>query len=315
MNKGEGGLKSEYTVRTANLNETDTGRKKAALQWEAIDWQKVEAFINKIQTRIASDRRSAAQVKGNKKLLRELQRMLTRSYYAKLWAIRKVTGNKGKRTAGIDKEKWDNPAKKYRAVSDVSPRKLDKKAYRAKALKRVYIPKSNGKKRPLGIPTMTGRAMQALEALALDPVIESISDKRSFGFRNGRSCQDAMAQLFRMLSRKDAAEWVVEGDIKACFDEIAHGWLLEHIPMDKPMLQQFLKAGYVYKKQLFPTECGTPQGGLISPILANATLKGMEPLLQNRYKKTIKHKDGQREYENPKVNMVRYADDADFSPT
>jgi RNA-directed DNA polymerase len=282
-------------MRTANLDEM----KGSALRWEAIDWQKVEAFINKIQTRIAK-----AIVKGNKKLGRELQRMLTHSYYAKLWAIRKVTGTKGKRTAGIDNEKWDSPAKKYRAVS-----KLEKKGYKTKALKRVYITKSNGKKRPLGIPTMTDRAMQALEAMALDPIIESTSDTTSFGFRKSRSCQDAMKQLFIALTRKTAPEWIVEGDIKSCFDEIAHEWLMEHIPMDSYMLKQFLKAGYVYERQLFPTENGTPQGGLISPILANATLNGIETLLKSNFGHTTTKVDGKPKTFNPKINLVRYADD------
>jgi RNA-directed DNA polymerase len=282
-------------MRTANLDET----KEAALRWEVIDWQKVEAFINKIQTRIAK-----AMVRGNKKLVRELSRMLTHSYYAKLWAIRKVTSTRGKRTAGIDNEKWDSPAKKYRAVS-----KLEKKGYQAKALKRVYITKSNGKKRPLGIPTMTDRAMQALEAMALDPIIESTSDTTSFGFRKSRSCQDAMEQLFIALARKTAPEWVVEGDIKSCFDEIAHEWLLEHIPMDKYMLKQFLKSGYVYEKQLFPTENGTPQGGLISPILANATLNGIETLLKDEFYRTTVKVNGKPKTFNPKINLVRYADD------
>ena len=256
MNKGEVYTKGTCKVpRTANLDGTEKeNRSSASLKWEMIDWLKVEAFINKAQARIAK-----ATVNGNTKLVRELQRMLAHSYYAKLWAIRKVTSTTGKRTAGIDNEKWDTPAKRCRAAS-----KLETNGYKAKALKRVYITKSNGKKRPLGIPTMTDRAMQALMALALDPIIESISDKRSFGFRKGKSCHDACDQLFTYVSRKISAQWVIEGDIKACFDEIAHEWLLRHIPMDKRILKQFLKAGYVYEHQLFPTDSGTPQGGILS---------------------------------------------------
>jgi RNA-directed DNA polymerase len=300
VNKGEVNTAKETPFpRTATLDEVDAKEKKDALRWQAIDWQTVEEFINKAQTRIAK-----AMVKGNRKLVRELQRMLTHSYYGKLWAIRKVTSTRGKRTAGIDTEKWDSPAKKYRAASGI-----EQKGYRAKALKRVYIPKSNGKKRPLSIPTMTDRAMQALAVLALDPVIESTSDTHSFGFRKGRSSQDAMAQLFVTMARKDSPEWIVEGDIKACFDEIAHEWLLEHTPMDKDLLKEFLKAGYVYEKQLFPTERGTPQGGIISPILANYTLDGIEQLLKSRFK--VEKEGTGKDYRRlePKVNLVRYADD------
>jgi RNA-directed DNA polymerase len=153
---------------------------------------------------------------------------------------------------------------------------------------------------------MTDRAKQALEALALDPIIETTSDRHSFGFRKGRSVHDARERLFTTLAKKTAAEWIVEGDIKACFDEIAHGWLLQNTPMDKTILKEFLKAGYVYEKQLFPTKQGTPQGGIVSPILANHTLNGLNKLLENTYKRKYV---GKGALNQPKIHLVRYADD------
>ncbi|GHT90233.1 hypothetical protein FACS1894137_19630 [Spirochaetia bacterium] len=156
---------------------------------------------------------------------------------------------------------------------------------------------------------MTDRAKQALEALALDPIIETTSDRHSFGFRKGRSGHDAREQLFNSLAKKKSAEWVVEGDIKACFDEIAHEWLLANTPMDKTILKEFLKAGYVYEKELFPTERGTPQGGIVSPILANHTLNGLDKLLEDTYKREHAGKGATYRLVVPKINLVRYADD------
>jgi len=163
-------------------------------------------------------------------------------------AVRTVTQNKGRRTAGIDGKKWITPNARMNAALKISDKK-----YKAKPSRRVYIPKPRTtKKRPLNIPTMYDRAMQALYALALSPIAEATADICSFGFRKYRSSHDACQYAFTCLSTKNSAEWVLEVDIKGCFDNINHEWLLDNIPMDKSVLKQFLKAGFVYNRNLNP---------------------------------------------------------------
>jgi len=130
-------------------------------------------------------------------------------------------------------------------------------------------PKKNGKPRPLGIPVMSDRAEQALEQMGLDPVSECTADNQSYGFRKKRSIHDAIGACYNALRLKGSAQWIIEGDIKGCFDHIDHGWLLRHIPTHKHKLKQWLKAGYLERKMYNPTQEGTPQGGIISPTLAN----------------------------------------------
>ena len=274
--------------------------KQLEKQWKNIDWIKAEKEVNRLQIRIA---KAVQEKKWN--AVKRIQYLLTHSYYAKALAVRKVTTNKGKNTAGVDKELWTTAASKMRAVLTLSD-----KNYKAKPLRRVYIEKKGKKaKRPLGIPCMYDRAMQALYALSLEPIAETTADTRSFGFRKGRCCQDACEYIFTNLAKSNSAEWVLEGDIKGCFDHISHEWMIANIPMDKSVLKQFLKAGFVFERELFPTEEGTPQGGVISPILANMALDGMQKALYDRFHTNRLGKDDIRFKNAHKVNFIRYADD------
>lgn len=264
--------------------------------WEAIDWQKALAYVKKLQVRIVK-----AQKEGHYSKVKSLQWLLTHSFYAKALAVKRVTSNQGKRTSGVDHELWLTPQAKWSAIS-----KLNRRGYHPQPLRRHYIPKKNGKMRPLGIPTMTDRAMQTLYKFSLEPIAETYADPNSYGFRIGRSTHDAIEQCFTDLNKGKSPEWILEGDIKGCFDHISHEWLLENIPMDTQILEKWLKCGYVETRKLFPTDEGAPQGGTISPTLMNMTLDGLERLLQERL--PTRQKVNGRTHFN-KLNFVRYADD------
>jgi RNA-directed DNA polymerase len=266
-------------------------------EWYAVNWQAINRNVRRLQVRIVQATKARRWGK-----VRALQHLLTCSYSGKVIAVRRVTENAGKKTPGVDKEIWDTPEKKVQAIHA-----LKRRGYQPQPLRRVYIPKSDGKTmRPLGIPTMKDRAMQALHLLALDPVVETNADRNSYGFRQQRCCADAMVQCFTAL-KSAKTQWVLEGDIKSCFDKISHDWLLAHVPMDRAILQKWLKSGYMEKHVLHETTDGTPQGGIISPALANCALDGLERLLQERYPTGKPVKSSGEKF--PCVNFIRYADD------
>lgn len=231
--------------------------------------------------------------------VKALQWLLTHSFYGRAIAVKRVTENQGKKTPGVDRVTWETPEAKAKAVMS-----LKRRGYKPKPLRRVFIPKANGKLRPLGIPTMKDRAMQALHLLALEPIAETRADPNSYGFRPERASRDAAEQCFIALAKKDSAPWVLDADITGCFDNISHEWMIANIPMDKEILRKWLKTGFIWKGQMFPTESGTPQGGIISPVLANMTLDGMERRLAERFGAKKSRRAGRN-----KVNLIRYADD------
>lgn len=272
-----------------------------AVLWNFIDWDKVKQNVKSLQQRIAKAIIERRHGKAN-----ALRWLLTHSFSAKALSIKRVTENKGGHTFGVDKVLWLNAYAKTTALKT-----LNSRGYKSQPLKRCYIPKKNGKKRPLGIPTIKDRALQALYLLGLEPISETFADRHSYGFRPFRSCADAIEQCFNLLAQKNKPVWILEADIKGCFDNIDHQWLINNIPLDSKILEQWLKSGYIEKKRLFPTNQGTPQGGIISPVLANMALDGLQETIDNALNiRNYKYVKGVRRHNNiHKVNMVRYADD------
>ena len=274
--------------RIGTVNKSVVATSRQSIPWHHINWRKANRSVRRLQHRIVK-----AQQAGDHRKVRALQHLLTRSFSASALAVKKVTENKGKRTPGVDQVLWRTNRQKSNAIQEVR-----RGQYKAKPLRRIYIPKQDGsqRNRPLSIPCMIDRAKQALYLMALDPLAEYYADKNSYGFRKYRSAMDAITACRMALQRNHSAHWVLKADIKACFDQINHAWLLKWIPMDKSILAQWLKAGYVEKRIWRECKAGTPQGGIISPTLMNLTLDGLELQLKQQFKKV-------------KVNVIRYADD------
>lgn len=278
-------------------------------EWNTLPWKQIQKNVFKLQKRIYQ-----ASSRGNVKTVHRLQRLLVSSFHAKCLAVRKVTqDNQGKQTAGVDGVKSVAPAIRMVAVLSLSVRLLPTaKALvsalnltrKPKPLRRVWIPKpGTEEKRPLGIPTIWDRACQALLKLVMEPEWEAKFEANSYGFRPGRSCHDAIEALF--INIRTRPKYVLDADIEKCFDRISHEALLKKTqspPKWRRLIQAWLKAGFMDEGQLFPTESGTPQGGVISPLLANIALHGMENHLMASFPK---YKDG-KPYP-PK--LIRYADD------
>lgn len=281
------------------MNKAKTSLKTTE-EWNTIPWRKLERKVFKLQKRIYR-----ASSRGDVKTVRRLQKTLMRSWSARCIAVRRVTqDNAGKKTAGVDGIKSLSPAARLKLVNQLII------TGKAKPTRRVWIPKPGTKeKRPLGIPTMHDRATQALVKLALEPEWEAQFEENSFGFRPGRSCHDAIAAIYGAIKQK--AKYVLDADIAKCFDRISHEKLLDKIntfPTIRRQIRAWLKAGVMDSSKLFPTSEGTPQGGVISPLLANIALHGMENRIKQAFPRRKVTVDGKR-IQKSAAELIRYADD------
>jgi RNA-directed DNA polymerase len=281
------------------VNKSKTSLKTTA-EWRLINWRKLERRVFKLQKRIYR-----ASQRGDIKALRKLQKMLMKSWSARALAVRRVTqDNQGKKTAGVDGLKSLTPKQRLDLVTKL------RLGTKASPTRRVWIPKpGTEEKRPLGIPTMNDRALQALVKLALEPEWEARFEPNSYGFRPGRSCHDAIGAIFNSIRYK--AKYVLDADIAKCFDRINQEKLLEKLntfPTLRQQVRSWLKAGVMDGKELFPTSEGTPQGGVISPLLANIALHGMEQRIKE-YVGSLKYLDENKKNRMDSVSLIRYADD------
>ncbi|MEH2191960.1 MAG: group II intron reverse transcriptase/maturase [Nostoc sp.] len=270
---------------------------KTTVEWNQTNWRKLERVVFKLQKRIYK-----ASNRGDVKAVRRLQKMLMKSWSGKMLAVRRVTqDNQGKNTAGIDGVKSLTPNQRLKLV------KILRFNEKVKPTRRLWIPKpGSNEKRPLGIPTIDDRILQTLVKLALEPEWEAKFEPNSYGFRPGRSCHDAVDAIFKAIKQK--AKFVLDADIAKCFDKINHETLLRKLntfPTLRRQIKVWLKAGFMEDLQLFPTPEGTPQGGVISPLLANIALHGMEERVK-QYAETLK---GHKQNNRKSLSLIRYADD------
>ncbi|RMD68611.1 MAG: group II intron reverse transcriptase/maturase [Cyanobacteria bacterium J149] len=278
---------------------------KPMYEWKDINWRKVERCVFKLQKRIYR-----ASQRGDVRTVRKLQKLLTNSWYAKLLSVRRVSqDNQGKKTAGVDGVKSLSPKNRLLLTKEL------KLGTKVKPTRRVWIPKPNGEKRPLGIPTMKDRALQGLVKLALEPEWEAKFEPNSYGFRPARSGHDAIQAILGAINLKP--KYVLDADISKCFDKINHSKLLTKLntyPTLRRQVRAWLKAGVMDGIKLFPTNEGTPQGGVISPLLANIALHGMENIIKETSKSFdfLYHKCGKRytlKDRQISISLIRYADD------
>lgn len=271
------------------------------VNWSQIKWNKVETDVRRFQERIFR----ATQVQDWKKV-RSLQKLLASSYFNKLLAIRRVTKeNQGRKTAGIDGLLYDTPEKRWQ----LSQEPLDYRGHHPRPVKRVHIPKADGSQRPLGIPTIRDRVLQAIIKTALEPEWEARFEPNSYGFRPGRRAMDAIGQIWLTLSKPICSSWILDADISKCFDNIAHEPLLQRVPVFQRIINRWLKAGVIELGNYTKTEQGTPQGGVLSPLLANIALDGMERLFGMETETGRSLSPSRRKGINKGISLIRYADD------
>lgn len=293
--EGKATSSNQYVMNTVNTQ---------MYKWDDIDWRMLERNVYKLQKRIYR-----ASQRGDVKTVRRLQKLLVKSWSAKALAVRRVTqDNQGKKTAGVDGVKSLSPVARMKLIDELEL------GTKVKPTRRVWIPKPNGEERPLGIPTMYDRALQALVKLALEPEWEAVFEPNSYGFRPERSAHDAIESIY--LAIKQKSKYVLDADISKCFDRINHKRLLEKLdtfPTFRKQIRAWLNAGVMDGKELFPTSEGTPQGGVISPLLANIALHGMENEIKNFAESlrmsNISGKPMGRINKRKSVSITRYADD------